>query len=262
MRTSRLTPTILAAATFMLIGALAAPPAPAQPTSLPLAAPLAYKPVPIKLPQPIKEAGFEAFLKQLAGIAAKKDRPALARIVAQGFFWVPEDKDVADKKKPAIENLSTALGLEDRDGPGWDLLTGYAAEPTGGAHPERKGVFCAPGEPAFDDKAAEELATATQTDPSEWGYPTVDGIEVRSGPEPTSAVVEKLGLHLVRAYPDDSPASAVHGDMIRIVTPSGKLGFISLDLLSPLVSEQLCYVKEGNAWKIAGVIGGNVVPGQ
>jgi len=74
-------------------------------------------------------------------------------------------------------------------------------------------------------------------------------------------VTEKLGLHLVRAYPDDSPTGAVHGDVLRIVTPSGKLGYIAVDALLPLATDQLCYVKEGNAWKIAGVLGGGT-PGQ
>jgi hypothetical protein len=48
----------------------------------------------------------------------------------------------------------------------------------------------------------------------------------------------------------------VNADMIRIVTPSGKLAFIPTDALLPLASDQVCYIKEGAAWKIAGVIGG------
>jgi hypothetical protein len=100
------------------------------------------------------------------------------------------------------------------------------------------------------------LVTTTDTDPAEWGYPTKDGIEARSQPQANSPVVEKLGLYLIRAYPDDSPAGAVHSDVIRIVTPSGKLAFIPADVLLPLASDQVCYVKEGQAWKIAGIIGG------
>jgi hypothetical protein len=69
-------------------------------------------------------------------------------------------------------------------------------------------------------------------------------------------VIEKLGVQMVRAYPDDSPANAVQADFIRIVAPSGKLGFILVDTLAALASDQICYAKEGTAWKIAGVIGG------
>src|SRR5262245_16574992 len=230
----------------------------------PPAPPRAYKTVPVTLPQPVNDPTFEAFRQQLADIAEKKDRAALAQLVARNFFWIPEDKDTADKNKSPIDNLAAAIGLDGRDPPGWEALAGYAAEPT--ADPfndaQRAGVICGPGEARFDDAAFEELVKATQTDPSEWGYPPNDGVEVRSGPEQTAPVSERLGLHLIRAYPDETPAGAVHGDVMRIVLPSGKLGFIPVDALLPLATDQLCYGKEGVAWKIAGVIGGAGAPGR
>ena len=227
-----------------------------QPPQVGPAAPKAYNPVPVQLPKPVADPSFVAFRKLLAGIAQKKDRAALARLVAQSFFWVAEDKDVADRKKPPIDNLAKAIGLEGRDAPGWELLAGYADEATADPDPDHAGVLCGPGEATFDDKAAEELARATQTEPAEWGYPSSNGLEVRSGPEQNSPVIDKLGLHLVRVYPDDSPLAAVHTDTLRIVTPSGKLGYVPTDSILPLATDQLCYVKEGNAWKIAGVFGG------
>jgi hypothetical protein len=237
-----------------------AQPAPAAPQQQPQqagpSAPKPYKPVAVQLPKPVADASFVAFRKLLAGIAQKKDRAGLARLVAQNFFWVPEDKDVADRKKAPIDNLAKAIGLDGGDAPGWDLLAGYADEATADPDPDHPGVLCSPGEATFDDKAAEELATTTQTDPTEWGYPDKDGLEVRSAVEQNSAVIEKLGLHLVRVYPDDSPLAAVHGDVLRIVTPSGKLGYVPTDSILPLATDQLCYVKEGNAWKIAGMFGG------
>ena len=117
-------------------------------------------------------------------------------------------------------------------------------------------MICAPGDPTFDEKAAEELAGGTESDASDWGYPAINGIEVRSGPAKNAPVIEKLGLHLVRVYADDSPAGAVNADALRIVTPSGKVGYVPADAILPLASDQLCYIKEGNAWKIAGVLGG------
>lgn len=227
------------------------------------APPKAYKPVPVKLPQPMSDPTFASFRQQVAAAAQKMDRAALARLVAQNFFWIPEGKDIADKSKPAIDNLAKAIGLDGNDPPGWDTLISYAGEASADPinDPDHPGVICAPGEPTIEDKAFEELVVATETDPSEWGYPTHDGLEARAAPQPTSPVVEKLGLHLVRAYPDESPAGAVNADVIRIVTPSGKLGFIPIDALLPLASDQLCYLKDGAAWKIAGVIGG-VPPNQ
>jgi hypothetical protein len=260
---------VVLAASALAIGALApipvlaqqpkaqqAPASPQQPQESGPAAPKAYNAVPVQPPKPVTDPSFVSFRKQLAGIAQKKDRPALARLVAPRFFWIPEDKDVADRKKPPIDNLSQAIGLEGRDAPGWDLLAGYADEATADPDPDHAGVLCAPGEATFDDKAAEELAKATQTEPAEWGYPSSNGLEVRSGPEQNAPVIDKLGLHLVRVYPDDSPLAAVHSDMLRIVTPSGKLGYVPTDSILPLATDQLCYVKEGNAWKIAGVFGG------
>jgi hypothetical protein len=265
---------LLAAATaFVVLGALAPataqqpkaqqgqqPKSPAPPQQQPEPPrppdPKPYKPVAVQLPKPVADPTFAAFRKQLAGIAQKKDRAALARIVAPSFFWIPDDKDVADKSKPAIDNFAKAVGF-DGDPAGWEVLAGYAEEVTADPDPQHPGVLCSPGEAAFDDKAAEQLAETTQTDPSEWGYPVRNGIEVHSGVEQNSPVTEKLGLYLVRVYPDDSPIAAVHGDVLRIVTPSGKLGYVPIDSILPLATDQLCYVKEGNAWKIAGVLGGN-----
>ena len=231
------------------------PPA-AQPAAPAAELPGPYRPVAIKLPTIMTDPAFEAFRKNLQGIAQKKDRNALARLIAKDFFWIPEDTDVADKRRSGIENLAKAIGLEGANAHGWDELALYAAEPTTMNDPQRKGVVCAPGEPEFDEKAADELAEKTQTEASDWGYPAKDGVEVHEAANATSPVVEKLGLHLVRVLPDDSPANVVNASHIKVLTPSGKPGFVANDMILPLISEQMCYVKEGNAWKIAGYIGG------
>ena len=56
----------------------------------------------------------------------------------------------------------------------------HAADPTAMPDPDRKGIVCAPAEPAFNGKELEEIAKATQTQPDEWGFAVKDGIEVRS----------------------------------------------------------------------------------
>jgi hypothetical protein len=45
--------------------------------------------------------------------------------------------------------------------------------------------------------------------------------------------------------------------MLKIVLPSGKTGFVSADTLAPLGADQMCFIKDGAAWKIAGFIGGD-----
>ena len=268
MRIHRIGLTALAA--FVIAGALtAAPllaqqpaqapgpgPAPGQQPAPALAPPKPYKPVAIKLPTPVADAGFVALRKQVGDIAQKKDRAALAKLVAQSFFFINGEKDAADKKKPGIDNLAKALGLDGKDSAaGWATLAEYAKEPTAEADEDRKGVLCAPADPAFDENAAEALAKQTKTDPGDWGYPVKDGVEVRAAAKPDAPVTDKLGLYLVRVYPDDSPAAAVQGpDFIRVVLPSGKTGYVAADQLLSLGNEQLCYAKEGANWKIAGFI--------
>jgi hypothetical protein len=215
-----------------------------------------YTPVPIKLAPAMNDPSFEAFRKHLGDVAQKKDHAALARLTARNFFWIPEDKDLADKKKPAIENLTKALSLNDKDGFGWEALTGYAGEPTAALDPQHQGILCAPAEPAFDDKAADALTNATHTDPADWAFPIRDGLEVRAAAKQDAAVVDKLGLYLVRVLPDDAPAGPVAAAFVKVVTPQGKVGYAPADAVLPIGGEQLCYVKEAGGWKIAGFYGG------
>ena len=231
----------------------------AQPPALspaPAPAPGPYKSVAITLPAALNDPSFDALRKQLAEIAKKKDRAALARLVAANFFWVPEDADLADKKKSAIDNLAKALNLDGTDAPGWEALAAYAIEASTMADPQRNGVFCAPAEPGFDDKSADELANATQTDASDWAFPIRDGIEVRAAAKQDALVVDKLGLYLVRILPDDSPANAVLATFTKVMMPSGKVGYVPIDAILPIGGEQLCYIKDAGGWKIAGFLGG------
>jgi hypothetical protein len=233
-----------------------APKAPAQQAPAQPVPPGPYKPVAITLPAPLDDASFDAFRKQLAALVQKKDRAALAPLVAASFFWVPEDTDLADKKKAAIDNLAKALSLDGADALGWDALAAYAAEVTTMPDPQRAGVVCSPAEPAFDEKAADELANTTQTDASDWAFPLRDGIEVRSAPQQGAPVIDKLGLYLVRVLADDSPANAVMATSAKVMTSSGKTGYVPIDAILPIGGEQLCYVKEAGGWKIAGFLGG------
>ena len=144
--------------------------------------PQAYKPVAIKLPQPVQDPSFAAFRKQLADIAKRKDRAALAKHVAGNFFWLTDDgKDIAQQERSGIDNLARALYLDNPDSEGWDILATFAADATGDAAPERKGVICAPGEPKLDSAAAQALGDATGTSSAFWYYPAKDGLEVPSG---------------------------------------------------------------------------------
>jgi hypothetical protein len=216
-----------------------------------------YQAVAVTLPKEFNDPGFVAFRKQLGEIAEHKDKAALGKIVVgQGFFWM-QDKDVADKKKSGLDNLVNALDLGAKDAAGWQFLSGYANETTGEPLPDKPAVVCAPAEPSLDPKAFEALINATKTQPPEWGYPIQDGVEVRSADKPDAPVIEKLGITLVRVLADNVPPDDPNKEaFLHIATPSGKAGYVPLEAMSSLGTDQLCYSKEGGAWKITGFFGG------
>jgi hypothetical protein len=216
-----------------------------------------YQTVALTLPKEVTDPSFIAFRKQLGEIAERKDKAALGKIVVgQGFFWM-QDKDVADKKKSGLANLAAALDLDSKEGAGWQFLSGYANEPTGEALPDKPAVICAPAEPQFDIKAFEALINATNTQPPEWGYPIKDGVEVRSAGKSEAPVIDKLGVTLVRVLTDNAPPDDPNKEaFLHIATPAGKTGYVPLEAMSSLGTDQLCYTKEGGAWKITGYFGG------
>lgn len=234
----------LAAVLFAAMAASAAaqqPPAPGKP----------YRAVAITPPATMNDADFTALRAKVAEAARNRDRAALAKMVAsKGFFW---DRDGADRAqgRPGIDVLSAALGLANKEGVGWDMLGGFADEPIASPAPSRKGAMCAPAEPRYDTKAFAALLKSTQTDALAWGYPSSPDIEVRAAPQASAPVIDKIGLTFVRVLPEGS----VNPNYMRVLTPAGKVGFVTIDALAPVGNDQVCYVKEGGAWKIGGYIG-------
>jgi hypothetical protein len=221
------------------------------------APPKPYKPIPVTVAQPYNDPSFTAFRKQLSDIASRKDRAALARLVVRNFFWMGEKGDKADKKKAGIDNLAAAIDLDNKDGSGWDALAEAANEATLEPVPDRKGIMCAPANPKFDEMAADQMAKDTGTDPSEWGYPAKPDVQVRAAAKADAPVIEKLGPNLVRVMPEPQAAGAPEQEpqFLRVVTPSGKVGFVPAEGISSLETDQLCYVKDATGWKIAGFAG-------
>jgi hypothetical protein len=222
-------------------------------------APRPYKVVDIKLPVGINDPTLDAFRKELQAIAERKDRAALGRtIVARGFFWENEQGDLIDKSKSGLQALAKAVDLDAKDGSGWDVLVGLITGGLAGPDPDRKNVICAPALPELNEQEFDALLQSTKTDPSDWAYPaSPSGLEVHAAAQASSPVVEKLGLHLVRIMPDDTQSTdSADEDWVRVATPSAKTGYASGSALASLGSDQLCYVKEGAAWKIAGIYGG------
>jgi hypothetical protein len=219
-----------------------------------------YQAVATSLPATLSDQSFEDFRRQLSDIAIRKDKDGLAKlVVAEGFFWKTEKGEKADKNKSGADNLAAAVQLAAPDGSGWDQLVAYTFDPTAAPVPAVKDVICSPADPIFNEQEFENLLKATQTFLEDWGYPLVNGIEVRSGPRANAPVIEKLGLHFVRVLSDESAASTPQNQApsLEILTPSGKTGYIPAFVLAPLGNDQLCYRKDAEGWKIAGYIGGD-----
>jgi hypothetical protein len=259
---SLLLPAVIAAAAALPAQAQdkAQAPRPEQPaaqTILPPAPPKAYKAIPVTIAPPYGDPSFAAFRKQMADIASKKDRAALAKITASNFFWMGEKGDKADKKKSGIDNLAAAIDLDDKDGFGWETIAAAASEPTLAEVPQRKGIMCSPAIPTFDVAAADAVATDTDTDPAEWGYIATPDVEVHGAAKADAPVIEKLGQNLIRIMPEQPADNATEQPQpfLRVVTPSGKVGYVREELVSLFATEQICYVKDGSSWKIAGYAG-------
>jgi hypothetical protein len=235
-----------------------AQPAPAKPaaTKQAPAAGKPYTPIAVKVAPPVSDPSFAPFRKQLGDIAAKKDRGALARlVVAKDFFWDTDAGDKADKKKSGLDNLGNALGgLSGPDAAGWETLESAAGETTLEPSSDKKDVMCAPAMPQFDEQAFEKIVQDTGSEPGEWGFPVAEGVEVRSAAAANAPAIERLATVLVRVLPDE--AATQEAPFVRVATPTGKIGYVPLDAIAALASDQVCYLKDAAGWKITGYIGG------
>jgi hypothetical protein len=247
----------LAPAGTLAQGDLPQPPVGFKPPPPPPPPPIKpYNPVAITPAGPFNDPTFVAFRKQMADAAQHKDRAALAKlIVSHDFFWI-QDTNKADPSKPGIDNLAKAIDLDNANGAGWEIIASDAQDPTLAELPQNKGLYCAPAPPTFNVPAFQALFEQTDTEPTDWGYPPGNGAEVRSAAQPDAPVIEKLGMYFVRVLPDSAPPAAGAPAFLHVALPDGKAGFIPLDSVVPLASDQICYAKEGNDWKIAGYIGG------
>jgi hypothetical protein len=210
-----------------------------------------YKPVEVTLPAAPADKSLDAFRKQFATIVQRKDRAALARLVAaKEFFWEGDVGGLFNAKKPGIDNLNAALRLDSADGRGWSVLSALAAESTLGPTAEHPHARCAPAPPDYEDADLAALTDATNTDVVDWSYPRTSGLQVRNAAAADGVVIDTLGLVLVRVL-----GAADRNGWVRVAAPSGKTGFVAPgSLLSPL-ADRLCFGKDASGWRIVGYVG-------
>ena len=223
--------------------------------------PRPYMPVAITRPTASEDASFTAFRTALAAAAKNRVYAELAALVLpQGFFW---DRDFAnrfDARRPAVDNLALAIGLEQRDGIGWMSLAEFAEQAAAEPLDSRPGVICAPPRPDYNGVAFAKLLDTTYTGAIGWAYPRADSTAVHAAAKPGAAVVGTLGPHFVRLLGfEGADSEPPRTRWAHVVLPDGKTGYAAPDNLMSLTTERLCYIKDLVAgWRIAGIIeGGN-----
>lgn len=217
-----------------------------------------YKPVEVEFTKPLAEPSFAAFRKQLAALAKRADRDALKSLADPDFFIDNDIEGLFNPKRAATDNLFAALRLDKDPVRGFAQLAAFAEEPSVGAPKAHRKTWCAPAPPRFDDAELYPLMEETGSDVADWHYPRQAGLAVRVRPEANAAVIEKLELALVRVLgfsrtrDDDTRRLA----WAKIVTPSGKVGYVAPGALLSPVSNRLCFTKNGADWNIAGYVSG------
>jgi len=181
-------------------------------------------------------------------------------VLERGFFWGRDFDQRFDPRRPSVDNLATAIALEQGNGTGWDALATFAEETTAEPLDSRPGVICAPARPDYDGVAFAKLLDASVTNGIDWAYPRADETPVRAAAAPNAAKVGTLGLHFVRLLgfegPDSEPAPG-RTQWARVALPDGTQGFVAPGSLISLTPEQLCYIKDPiSGWRIAGYIAG------
>ena len=215
-----------------------------------------YRAVAVAFPKRSNDPALTVFRARLSEIAARKDAETLRKHVARDFFWERDFGGGFDKKKSAFINFATALDLDAADGTGWRLLGAFADQLTG-PHEKKKGVFCGPPAPKYDEKAFEVLVQRTSSDLHEWSYPAHAHVIAREKPEHGSPEIAKLSMHFV--YTDLSARNQNFDpgkDWTPVILRDGKRAFVQPGELLTLLDPRLCYVKRNGNWLLAGYVGG------
>ena len=221
-----------------------------------------YTPVTIKRRAPSHDESFNAFRQRLAAVAKRRVYAELAPLVAsQDFFWDRDYDYRFDPRKPAVDNLATAIALERGNGVGWERLAEFATEAATEPLGSRPGVVCAPAGPDFDIVAFSKLLETTYTEAIDWAYPRVDETVVRAAPKADAPAIGKLGPAFVqfKGFSGvDSETGRSLNEWARLTMPDGKEGFVAPGSLLSLATAKLCYIKDQvRGWRIIGYIGGS-----
>ena len=137
------------------------------------------------------------------------------------------------------------------------MLDGFAADSDRLAVPGTPEHDLRAGRARIQRAGVRALGQATGTSDEDWAFPTQPGLEMRAGPQPNAPVVEKLGMHFVRVMEDDKAPANQDQPMLGWWRRPARSASFRRTPSARSGNDQICYVKEAGAWKIAGFIGGD-----
>ena len=182
-----------------------APPPQAQ-QQLPFAPPAPYTALAVAPPKPYTDPSLAAFRKELAAVAQKKDRAALAKLVlAQDFFWLKEERQrrrQEDRHRGARDRAEPRgqgrLGLGDARA---------SSPPTRPPHPIRTARTRCARRPARSSRPTdlEKLVERPRPISATGASPPRRTSRCTPPRRPNAPVIEKLGMIFVRVMPDIAP---------------------------------------------------------
>jgi hypothetical protein len=209
----------------------------------------------------VRDPSFVAFRDRMREIIRARDRAVWRRYISPQLRFARDFGGIYDKRKTAVQNLERALHFDvvDENGKidrssGWKTLEELFSKPFGHSEAAQRSL-CAPARPRYDEKAFEQLLQATRTDAlGDWDAIGPD-VNVHVEPRHTSPVIERTGLIFIRTIFREADGRLEHWR--RVVTPSGKTGFIRLDSSASIFNAQLCVAKNNRGeWRIVYWVGG------
>jgi hypothetical protein len=251
------TATLLAAATFAFAAPAASKKVPYPEVKVTVNE--AYKPDP----------AFEKMRGAFAASIAKKDVAALMELVAPTFIWTANGQpaDELDLGRDALFNFKVVFGFrapgKDEDdggenGPFWDKLGEFAADPTYYKANEAGSLVCGPiAAEVVDDDVFEQARKKVEIgdEGADW-YFTLAETSVAKAPGDAGAPLAKVGtvaMPLVGVYPPaEQGQPAARPTHVEVLLPSGKSAWVPAASARPFVSDRLCYARTPSGeWKIA-----------
>ncbi|HTS39701.1 MAG TPA: hypothetical protein VMH84_04070 [Xanthobacteraceae bacterium] len=237
-----------------------APAARLRPPAATPSSPRPYQVVAATFPAAPEDASLDTFRQAFATVVKARVYGELARLVtSQGFFWDRDFNGSFDGQQSAVDNLAAAVHLEHGNGNGWVTLAGFAAETKVASLTGRPGIVCAPAEPSFDQAEFDRLLDTTRTSARDWAVPRADKTPVYAAARSNAKVKDTLAPTLVRvvnSLAKDNEPESLRAAWVRVMTPSGRVGYVAPGALMPLSAARLCYGQDGfGRWHIAGFVG-------